>query len=212
MIAYLEQDIATLLREFKKNPKQYLTGGTSNGKEKLEALQKDVAVLKGQAIQPMVDAAVEGGNTRYKDALKDPSIIVEVALGSSKKKMTVGKAVEAREQLNTRMMESRARVIETLNSMQESQELQVKIDTYNDAITRMFEAIKAIDKVIYAAVGPEAKFYLAKVKMDKASAAFGPVGKPEPEKGVESKSRLEEIATRIAKEDIHDEIKKNATN
>ena len=78
-------------------------------------------------------------------------------------------------------------------------------------ITQVFEAIKAIDKVIYAAVGPEAKFFLSKVKMDKAAAAFGSVGTPKSEKGVEDKTGFDQLATEIEKEDIHTDIKKKAT-
>lgn len=208
LITYLDKDIFNMIGKFKKDQKLLLSGG----KEELAALQKDVAVLKGQAIQPMIDAAVDGGETKYKNALKDPSNVVEVVIGSSKKKMTLAKAVEARDMLNTRVLENRTRVMEALNSKEESQDLQVKIDAYNAKITQIFEAIKAIDKVIYAAVGPEAKFFLAKVKMEKASAAFGSAGSPESEKGVEDKTGLDQLVTGILKEDMHDEIKKDATS
>lgn len=208
LITFLEKEISDNIEEFKKDKELFLSGG----KETLAALQKDIAVLKGQAIKPMVDAAVKGGETAYQDALKDPGKTVEIVIGGSKKKMTLGKAVEARDQLNTRLMDNRTKVMEALNGREESQDLQVKLDTYNKKITLIHDTIKAVDDVIYATVGPEAKFFLSKVKMDKASAAFGSVGNPASEKGVKDESGLDQLVTGILKEDNHDEIKRKATS
>lgn len=206
LVTFLDAKIFKLIEECKKDEKLFLSGG----REKLAALQNDVAVLKGQAIQPMIDATVIAGETKYKDALKDPSIVVEIEIGAGKRKMTLGKAVEAREMLNTRMMESRGRVMEALNSKDETAQLQVKIDTYNTEITRVFEVIKAIDATIVEAVGPEAKFFLSKVKMEKAASAFGSVGAPETEEKAEASKFIQGVE-RMEKEDIHDEIKEKAT-
>ena len=48
--------------------------------------------------------------------------------------------------------------------------------------------------------------------MDKAAAAFGSIGSPESEEGVEEKSGLDQLYSKISKKDFHDDIMDKATS
>ena len=167
LISALEAKSTDKWQEKTRNPQE-----NAKKLESLENYRKDIDVLKHGILAPMVKAETEKSEARFKEDLEDATRTFEMDLGKGPQTLTLKQASRLRDQIDTKIAESRERAMLILNDREESQELQVKVDRVNTELTRLDKIARDLDDAIFNAVRKEAQFFLARAKMEKAAAAF----------------------------------------
>ncbi len=205
-VVYLEEKARKLDVEGKEDPDSFLT----SGREELAALRKEIGIIQIEIIKPMLDDAVEHGKDAYETAIDDTNLKFDISIKGKIRNVTLKQAIVERDKLVTNIEDGRQRMIALLNASKAPEGLGPLLDRFNAAVTEADEQRKDMDKAIYDAVGPDAKFFLAKVKMEKAAEPFGPTGNPESEEGVEDKGGFEELKSNFMTDNIREELKEKS--
>jgi serine/threonine protein kinase len=165
----LDDEIQKLQIEMRKQGDAYL----STGKHELEALQKQRDILRNELIAPAMDAKAAQGERAYKTAIDNPANKVTVPTPSGPKNVTLKDAVAFRDKIVAKIAEVQDKFNAAISPQDPSTVDMAKVKELNDKLTEVDVMRKGVDAAIYKAMGPEAKFYLSKVKMENVAKKFG---------------------------------------
>jgi serine/threonine protein kinase len=190
--SYLDNQIANLMLGAKKNPDKFLL----EKKAELASLQKQRAYLQDHIINKSISEKSAKGQKAYKDAIDDKNKSITFDGPKGKETRTLKDAVARREQLAKGILDTQDKFYKYVSQKDVDPE---KLKELNNLLTVADKYRKNIDDAIYKAMGPEAKFYLSKVKLEDVSKRFGPSPRREPQKEVQ-RDELDELINILNKD------------
>jgi len=127
-----------------------------------------------QQVAEGIKARADAGQKEFEDFAKDDAPQVELTdPDDGGKRMISGKAALAeRKAAEEQIANLQREFYAALDS--EEDDINAKMDTTNAELGKLEAKIEQINKTIESLMGPDAKFYLKKLKLEEVSARFGP--------------------------------------
>lgn len=169
MMSYIDSDISRELQRHREDKDYAMT----EGRAKLEELMGQKKFVQNQLIDKMIGDQLEKGETEYAEAMESTEKSVGFSLGDGYREVTPKDAHTLVERLRTSIETLRGqafRLIEddTLSERQITEQL----DPINQKLADQAIYVERIEAALKDALGPAAKLFLAKKRLNEAVVNF----------------------------------------
>ena len=144
-------------------------------KRELEEYKRQRDLLENGLIKKAMADKAAKGKQALDDAVAENKIKIDVTIRGNKRTVTLKDAIAMRDRIVKGIAEKQDEFYKTMSEQmsEDDPDDTARLNAINERFAEMDELRKAIDRDIYDAMGPDARFYLSKVKVEEIGRRFG---------------------------------------